>query len=121
MSTENTYVNPLDRFLDSGSDASNLEASAQEELQSRFAKWWEDFKITYQRQQREAVLLSIKGVKREDNQTFTLENLEYPHTSHIVDVKEILDCSDAVFLDTYLQEFKDTERENAIYEHLNNL
>ena len=104
-------LNPLDLFLQSSSDASNLECSEQEEFENRFSKWWEDYKIVYQRQIRSEVLLSIKGVKLEDNMLFTLESLDNIDYSHSIDAEEILDCSREQF-ENYLAEFKSTEKSN---------
>lgn len=111
-------LNPLDLFLQSSSDASNLECSHQEEFEKRFLKWWEDYKIVYQRKIRAEVLLSIDGVKWEDNMLFTLKSLDNIDNSHSIDAKEILDCNYEQFKN-YLDEFKSTEKSNWL--HQNNL
>jgi hypothetical protein len=107
-------LNPLDLFFQTSSDASNLECSQQEELENRFSKWWEDYKIVYQRQIRSEVLLSIEGVKWEDNMLFTLKSLDNIDYSHSIDAKEILDCSREQF-EKYLAEFKSTEKINWLF------
>jgi len=107
-------LNPLDLFLQSSSDASNLECLQQEEFENRFSKWWEDYKIVYQRQIRSEVLLSIDGVKWEDNMLFTLQSLDNIDYSHSIDAKEILDCIDGQF-QNYLAEFKSTEKSNWLF------
>lgn len=69
-------------------------------------------KLVKQRQDRELVLLQIQGVKRNPNNTFTLECLDFKDASHLIDVKEILDCEESVFA-SFLQEFKSTEKSNG--------
>ncbi len=105
--------NLLHLFFNSKSDASPLEASQQEQLEKEFGDWLEGYQIVFQREKREAILLSITGVKRNDNQTFTLENVTYDYMSNVIDVKEILDCSEERFMG-YFEEFKETERLNYL-------
>jgi len=64
-----------------------------------------------QREIRSGILLSIDGVKLENNMTFTLENKENKDYSHLIDMSKILDCSDEMFKN-YLEEFKSTEKLN---------
>jgi hypothetical protein len=107
-------LNPLELFFDSQSDASNLECSQQEELENRFKKWWSMYQIVYQRQIRAEILLSIEGVKWEDNMLFTLKSLDNIDYSHSIDAKEILDCEREQF-EKYLAEFKSTEKSNWLF------
>lgn len=67
-----------------------------------------------QREIRSGILLSIEGVKLEKNMTFTLENRENKDYSHLIDMSEILDCSEEMFKN-YLEEFKATEKSNWIF------
>ncbi len=63
------------------------------------------------REIRSGILLSIEGVKLENNMTFTLENKENNDYSHLIDMSKILDCSEEMFKN-YLEEFKSTEKSN---------
>lgn len=64
-----------------------------------------------QREIRSGILLSIEGVKLNDNMTFTFENKENKDYSHLIDMSKILDCTDEMFKN-YLEEFKSTEKNN---------
>ena len=48
---KNQELNPLELFFQSSSDACNLECSEQEELENRFAEWWEIAKEIEKEQQ----------------------------------------------------------------------
>lgn len=65
-----------------------------------------------QRKERERILLSIEGVKGNPNMTFSLECLEHPHTSNLIDRAKILDCDKKQF-NNYLLEFQSTAECNA--------
>jgi hypothetical protein len=106
-------LNPLDLFIDNKS-LDFLKNHQKEVLVTNFSKWWEDYKIVYQRQIRSEVLLSIEGVKWEDNMLFTLESLDNTDYSHSIDAKKILDCSREQF-ENYLSEFKSTEKSNWLF------
>jgi hypothetical protein len=67
---------------------------------------------TDRRTSRELILLNIEGVKRNNNNmTYTLKCIENEDFSNVIDMSEILDCSDEQFK-KYLDEFISTRDEN---------
>jgi hypothetical protein len=66
---------------------------------------------TDRRTSRELILLNIEGVKRNNNMTYTLKCIENEDFSNVIDMSEILDCSDEQFK-KYLDEFISTRDEN---------